>query len=220
MDKNEIITKLKASALEGLVEESVEIVKSAIDMGIEAKIILNEAIIKLADEVGKGYEKMEYFLADLLLVGDVINECMNVLKPILTAKHEENLGTVLIGTAEGDVHSIGKSLIISLLQGQGFNVIDLGEDVPPARFVEEAKKVNPDVIGLSGLLTGTISKMRETVAALKKADVKSKIILGGGILSEETCKSIGADAWTKDGWEGVSIIKDLLKKKGGNRNVV
>ncbi len=220
MGKNEIINKLKANIIEGLVEESVENVKSAIEMGIDAKTILNEAIIKVAEEVGKKYENMEFFLADLLLIGDVINECMNVLKPILKAKHEENLGTVLIGTAEGDVHSIGKSLIISLLQGQGFNVIDLGEDVPPVRFVEEAKKVKPDVIGLSGLVTGTISKMRETVAALKKAGIKSKIILGGGILSEETCKNIGADAWTKDGWEGVRIIKDLLKTEGGKCNVV
>jgi len=216
MDENEIINKLKDSVIEGLIEESVENVKFAIDMGVEAITILNEAIIKGAEEVGKRYENMEYFLADLLLTGDAINECMNLLRPILKARNEEKLGTIMIGTPEGDVHDIGKSLIISLLQGQGFHVIDLGVDIPPARFVEEAKKVNPDVIGLSGLLTGTISKMRETVVELKKAGIRSKIILGGGILSQETCKSIGADAWTKDGMEGVRIIKDMLIIDGGN----
>jgi len=216
MDENEIINKLKESVIEGLIEDSVQTVKFALKMGIDARTILNEAIIRGAEEVGKKYEKMEYFLADLLLVGDAINECMNILRPILKARNEEKLGTIMIGTPEGDVHDIGKSLIISLLQGQGFDVFDLGVDIPPARFVEEAKKLNPDIIGLSGLVTGTISKMRETVVELKNAGIRSKIILGGGILSEETCKSVGADAWAKDGWEGVSIIKDMLKIDGGN----
>lgn len=216
MDKNDIINQLKESVIEGLAEESLKNLNSAIDMGIEAKIILNEAIINGAEEVGKKYENQEYFLADLLLVGDAINECMNILRPILKAGKEEKLGTIMVGTPEGDIHDIGKTLIISLLQGQGFDVIDLGVDIPPARFVEEAKKVNPDVIGIGGLLTVTISKMRETVVELKKAGIRSKIILGGGILSEETCKSIGADAWTKDGWEGIRIIKDMLKIDGGN----
>lgn len=216
MDENEIINKLKDSVIEGLMEESVKNVKFALDMDVDPKIILNEAIIKGAEEVGKKYENKEYFLSDMLLVGDAINECMNILRPILKDRNEEKLGTIMIGTPEGDIHDIGKTLIISLLQGQGFDVIDLGVDVPPARFVEEAKKTNPDVIGLSGLVTVTISKMRETVVELKKAGIRSKIILGGGILSEETCKSVGADAWAKDGWEGVSIIKNMLKLHGGN----
>jgi len=216
MGKDEIINKLKNSVVEGLLEESVKNLKIALDIGIDATTILNEAIIKGAEEIGKRYENNEYFLADMLLAGDAINDCMNILRPILKANNEENKGVIMIGTPEGDIHDIGKSLIISLLQGQGFDVIDLGVDVHPARFVEEAKKVNPDVIGLSGLVTVTISKMRETVKALKKAGIKSKIILGGGILSEATCKSIGADAWTKDGWEGVTIIKQMIRINGGH----
>jgi len=216
MDENEIINKLKDSVIEGLIEESVKYVKFALDIGVEAKTILNEAVIKGAQEVGKRYENKEYFLADMLLAGDAINDCMNILRPKLKGRNEEKLGTIMVGTCEGDIHDIGKTLIISLLQGQGFDVIDLGVDIPPDRFVEEAKKTNPDIIGLSGLLTVTISKMRETVNELKKAGIRSKIILGGGILSEETCKNMGADAWTKDGWEGVSIIKEMLRRDGGN----
>jgi 5-methyltetrahydrofolate--homocysteine methyltransferase len=216
MNEIEIINKLKDSVIEGFIEDSIKYVKIAIDMGINAKIILNEAIVKGAEEVGKMYENKEYFLADLILTGDTINECMNLIKPILKANNEVSLGTIMIGTPEGDIHDIGKTLIISLLQGQGFNVIDLGVDIPPTKFVEEAKKVNPDIIGMSGLVTVTISKMRETVVELKNAGINSKIILGGGILSEETCKSIGADAWTKDGWEGVRIIKNMLRINGDN----
>ncbi len=216
MDKNEIIIKLKDSIIEGLVEESAKNVKLAIDLGVGAKAILNEAVIKGAEEVGKRFENKEFFIADLLLAGDAIKESMDVLRPNLKAGDEAKLGTIMVGTPEGDIHNIGKSLMVSLLQSQGFDVIDLGEDIPPAKFVEEAKKVNPDVIGLSGLLTFTISKMRETVVELKRAKVRSKIILGGGMLSEETCKNVGADAWTKEAWEGVRIIKELVKKDGGN----
>ncbi|MBD3338382.1 MAG: cobalamin-binding protein [Candidatus Lokiarchaeota archaeon] len=216
MNENEIISILKENIIEGFIEESIEYIKLAIDKGIEAKTILNEAIIKGAGEVGKKYENKEYFLADMILAGDAINECMNLIKPILKANNDEPIGTIMIGTPEGDIHDIGKTLIISLLQGQGFNVIDLGVDIPPSKFVEEAKKVNPDIIGMSGLITVTISKMRETVVELKNAGITSKIILGGGVLSEETCKSIGADAWTKDGWEGVRIIKNMLGIKGAS----
>lgn len=209
-----MINKLQESIIDGSIEDSIKYVELAIDMNMDATIILKEAIIKGADEVGKMYENEKYFLADLILVGDAINECMNLIKPLLKAKNEESLGTIMIGTPEGDIHSIGKSLIISLLQGQGFNVIDLGVDIPPSKFVEEAKNINPDIIAMSSLMTVTISKMRETVMQIKNAGINSKIILGGGIVSEETCKSIGADAWAKDGWEGIRIIKNMLYTNG------
>ncbi len=214
MNEKDVINKLQESIIDGSIEDSIKYVELAIDMNMDATIILKEAIIKGADEVGKMYENEKYFLADLILVGDAINECMNLIKPLLKAKNEESLGTIMIGTPEGDIHSIGKSLIISLLQGQGFNVIDLGVDIPPSKFVEEAKNINPDIIAMSSLMTVTISKMRETVMQIKNAGINSKIILGGGIVSEETCKSIGADAWAKDGWEGIRIIKNMLYTNG------
>jgi 5-methyltetrahydrofolate--homocysteine methyltransferase len=214
MNEKEIINTLKESIIDGSIENSIKYLEIALDMNLDPKIILNEAIIKGADEVGKMYEDEKYFLADLILVGDAINGCMNLINPILEAKNEKSLGTILIGTPQGDIHSIGKSLIISLLQGQGFNVIDLGVDIPPSKFVEEAKNINPDIIAMSSLMTVTISKMRETVMLIKNAGINSKIILGGGILSEDTCKSIGADAWAKDGWEGIRIIKNMLYRNG------
>ena len=210
MNNDEILDYLRNCIVEGIPEEAVEFTYKAIKADIKSKQILNEAIIRGAEEVGIRYEKGEYFLADMLLAADAINECMVIIKPKLLGEKHDTKSKVLIGTPEGDIHDIGKNIIIALLQGQGYEVIDLGIDVPPQRFVEVALNEHPDIIALSGLLTVTISKMIETVTMLKEKGVKAKIIVGGGILSEESCKYIGADAWTKDGWEGVKIIKNLI----------
>jgi len=147
------------------------------------------------------------------MAGDAIKECMDILKPLLEGTENFKTGKVLIGTAEGDIHDIGKNIVVALLQGQGYEVRDIGVDVPPKRFIEEAKMFKPDIIGMSGLLTVTISKINETISDLKKAQIKSKIFIGGGIMSEETCKMVGADDWTKDGWDGVLKINKLIKQE-------
>ncbi|MBY8985186.1 MAG: cobalamin-dependent protein [Candidatus Lokiarchaeota archaeon] len=210
MNDNDLLEKLRSTIIKGKSEDTIELTKRALKAKIDPKQILNEVIIRGAENVGLKYEEGEYFLGDMLLAADAINDCMNVIKPKLKEGTQETPVTVLIGTPEGDLHDIGKCLVIALLQGQGFEVIDLGVDVSPERFLEAAKKVNADIIGISGLLTVTISKMKETIALLKREGIKAKIILGGGILSEESCKQAGADAWTKDGWEGVKLIKKLM----------
>ncbi len=211
MNDDEILDELRDRIVEGISEEALDFAHKAIAANIDPIQILNEAIICGAEEVGMKYEKGEYFLADMLLAADAINDCMDIVKPKLEEEKHKSPGKILIGTPEGDLHDIGKSLVIALLQGQGFEVIDLGVDVPPEKFVEVAKKENPDIIGISGLLTVTISKMTETVTMLKRNGIKAKIVVGGGILSEESCKHIGADAWTKDGWKGVKLIKNLME---------
>lgn len=210
MGEHETLLRLKNAIIEGLSEDATYLIKQALDEQIKPKRILNEAIISGAEEVGKKYENGEFFLADMLLAADAINDSMNLVKSKLEEGTHYSQGKLLIGTPEGDIHDIGKTLIVALLQGQGFDVIDLGVDVPPEKFLDMAKKENPDIIGLSGLLTVTISKMTEIVSLLKREGIKAKIILGGGILSEESCEHIGADAWTKDGWEGVKLIKELM----------
>ena len=210
LNENDLLEKLRSTIIKGKSEDTIDLTKRALKAKVDPKRILNEAIIRGADNVGLKYEKGEYFLGDMLLAADAINDCMNVIKPKLKEGTHEKPVKVLIGTPEGDLHDIGKSLVIALLQGQGFEVIDLGVDVSPERFLEAAKKENVDIIGISGLLTVTFSKMRETIELLKKEGIKAKIILGGGILSEESCRQVGADAWTKDGWEGVKLIKKLM----------
>jgi 5-methyltetrahydrofolate--homocysteine methyltransferase len=211
LGEHETLLRLKNAIIEGLSEDATYLVKQALDAKVKPKRILNEAIISGTEEVGKKYEKGEFFLADMLLAADAINDSMDLVKSKLIEGTHHSQGKLLIGVPEGDIHDIGKTLIVALLQGQGFDVIDLGVDVPPEKFLDMAKKENPDIIGLSGLLTVTISKMAEIVSLLKREGIKAKIILGGGILSEESCEYIGADAWTKDGWEGLKLIKELME---------
>ena len=211
MKEEELLENLKSAIIKGDTNKAVELVNISIKMGVQAKEILNRAILKGAEEAGNLYENDEYFLPDLLMTGDAINAATEVLKSSLKEKSGiEPKGTILIGTVEGDIHEIGKSLVISLLQGQGFDIVDLGSDVPPEEFLRKAKETNPVLIGLSGLMTMSISKMIETVNLLKKENIPSRIIVGGGILSKESCEMIGADEFAKDGWEGVKKIKKLI----------
>ena len=211
MSAEEILKKLKEAIVEGEPEKTISVVNEAIDQALDLKDILNEGVIKAADEVGILYEKEEYFLADLLMTGDALKAAMEILKSKLAEESDmKPLGRILIGTVQGDIHDLGKSLVVSLLRGQAFDVIDLGSDVPPEIFVEKAKEINPDVIGLSGLLTMSISKMHETILLLKKAGIPSKIIIGGGIVSKDSCAMIGEDDCAKDGYDGIKKIKKII----------
>jgi methylmalonyl-CoA mutase cobalamin-binding domain/chain len=213
-EEEELLVKLKSAILKGEPNNAIELVNKSINMGIPVKEILNKAILKGAEEAGNLYEKDEYFLPDLLMTGDAINVATDLLKNSLKEKSEiESKGTILIGTVEGDVHDLGKSLVVSLLQGQGFEVVDLGSDVSPEEFLRNAKEISPILIGLSGLMTMSISKMVETVNLLKSENIQSRIIVGGGILSKESCDMIGADDFAKDGWEGVKKINNLIQIK-------
>ncbi len=214
MNNEELLKMIKNSIVEGDTQNAIDYAKEAMNMGVDPKNILNEAVIKGSQEVGELYEQEEYFLADLLISGDVIEAVLDTLKDSLPEKSDVSpKGNILIGTVEGDIHDLGKSVLISLLKGQGFDVIDIGTDITPEEFVEKAKEIKPKVIGLSGLLTMSISKMRETVIALKKENITSKIIVGGGILSKESCEMIGADDFAKDGWKGIKKIINLIENK-------
>lgn len=214
MQGNENIEVLIKSIVEGNKDQAIESIKKVLQSGLDVKEILKEGIAKGAEEVGKLYEKSEIYLPELLLSADVMTASVELLKPHLQkSSSQKSLGTILIGTPEGDIHSIGKNIISSLLQGQGYNVVDLGTDVSPIKFVEKAKEINPDVIAMSGLLTATITKMQETVLLLGEENIKSKIIIGGGILSKQSCEMIGADDFAVDGWDGIRKIKKLLASK-------
>ena len=211
MTEEESLEKLKDAIIKGDSEKAILLVNESIKMGIQAKEILNRAILKGAEEVGNLYEEGEYFLPDLLMTGDAINAATELLKSSFGQESEiESKGTILIGTVEGDIHDLGKSLVVSLLKGQGFDVVDLGSDVPPEEFLRKAKEINPKLIGLSGLMTMSISKMIETVNLLKSENIQSRIIIGGGIMSKESCEMVGADDFAKDGWEGVKKINNLI----------
>jgi len=212
MNNNERIDSLKQSIIYGETQEALDGFQKLIESNIDAKRILTEVIAPAAKKIGDLYEIGEFFLPDMLIAGDIMKHIMTILKPKLKEELNKKFkGSILIGTVEGDIHDIGKSFVISLLEGQGLEVIDLGNDVSPQKFIKKAKEVNPKVIGLSGLLTMSISKMVETVYLLKQEKISSKVIVGGGILSKESCDIIGADDYAKDGWEGIQKILKMME---------
>ena len=168
-------------------------------------------------EVGMRYEKGEYFVAGLIMSGEIFREVVELVQPLLEQQAEGMLsGRVLVGTVSGDIHDIGKNMFGMLLSCHGFEVIDLGVDVPPAVFAEKAVEAKPDVVGLSGLITASFEIMKETVTELRKAAQQHKlsfpIIIGGGMIDNQICQYVGADYWMPDAMAGVRLCEDLLRK--------
>jgi 5-methyltetrahydrofolate--homocysteine methyltransferase len=165
--------------------------------------------------VGEKYERNEYFLAELIMAGETMKEGMKTLEPHLKAGELKRVGKVVIGTVRGDLHDIGKNIVATLLSAAGFDVIDLGVDVPPEKFVEAVKENSPDIVGMSALLTTTMVEMEDIIKELKKAGLrdKVKVIIGGAPITREYAEKIGADAAARDAVEGVNICKSWMAKR-------
>jgi methylmalonyl-CoA mutase cobalamin-binding domain/chain len=169
---------------------------------------LKFALIKIGDL----FESEEYFLSDLIIAADTFKEASNIMEPYFSKKTGEIKGKVLIGTVEGDMHDIGKNIIITLLRSEGFEVSDLGIDVSPEKFLEEVKNFKPNIVGLSGLLTSSLEPMKKTIQLIK-AEYKKKMIfiVGGVAVNEEWIKDTGADFGTTNAISGLKIINDIIK---------
>jgi methanogenic corrinoid protein MtbC1 len=193
-------------------QEALAIAKEMVEGGSDPVEILDSAREAMGI-VGERYEKGTYFLPELILSGVMLNQIAEIVKPVLAeATGVERHGKVVIGTVEGDIHDIGKDIVVFMLDVNGFEVLDLGIDVPPQKFVEAIKDFQPQVVGLSGFLTLAFDAMKETVEAIKKAGLrdKVKIMIGGGQISEEIRKHTGADAYGKDAVAGVSLAKEWI----------
>ena len=191
-----------ASAVErGKKKEALPLLQQCIDEGIGAQTILEDGLIAALDVVGDKFSKNEIFIPEMLVAARVMAACTDVLKPYLSEAGSEPLGKVMLGTVAGDMHDIGKNLVKMMLEGKGFEVIDMGVDVPVETFVNYLQE-NPDVqiIALSALLTTTMPAMEETVKAIKAAglDEGRKIMVGGAPITQAFCDEIGADAYTVD----------------------
>ena len=200
-----------SNAIKELEEEKVlQLVKEKLDSG-EDPIKILDACRKGMAEIGKASGDT-VFLTDLIMAGEIFNQAMEILMPKLANESTKNLGKVVIGTVEGDIHNIGKDITINFLKAEGFEVIDLGVDVPPQKFVEAIKEHNPPVVGMSGLLTLSIEPMKKAIEAIAAANLrdKVKVIIGGERTDEEVRKHVGADAWTNDAIDGVKMIKNWV----------
>jgi methanogenic corrinoid protein MtbC1 len=163
--------------------------------------------------VGDLFEKNEYFVGDLIFAGELLTSAIDILKPVLGSGNSDKVGTIVLGTVEGDLHDIGKNIFKSMAEAAGFEVYDLGIDVPAGAFVEKVKEVKPQIVGMSGVLTLALDSMKKTVDALKEAGLREgvKVIIGGNPVTEEACRQIGADAYTTNAAEGVKICQGWVK---------
>jgi len=196
-------------------KEAVDLVKKMMDKGEDPMTILG-ACKDAMDSVGKRFEKGEFFLPELILAGEMVRQISEILKPKLTGELKtKRLGKVIIGTVKGDIHDIGKDVVVFMLDVNGFEVLDLGIDVPPQKFVEAVKDFQPAVVGLSGFLTLAFDAMKETVEAIAKAGLRDriKIMIGGGQIDDEVRKYAGADAYGSDAMEAVSLTKRWIGGK-------
>jgi methylmalonyl-CoA mutase cobalamin-binding domain/chain len=200
----ELIIELEVDDIADAVQEALDEDKSAFD-------VLN-ALTEGMDEVGRRYEEKEYYLTELVLAGETMKEAFTVLKPALAAedKSQEKV-KIILATVKGDNHDIGKNILASLLLSSGFEIHDLGMDVPPEAIVEKVKEVGASVVALSSLLTMTVEQIEATHKALKEAGLRDKVklIVGGAPLNKELAEKLGADDFAEDAVEGVKHIKQL-----------
>ena len=207
------LTTIKQAVIEGDDKQVATLTRRALDEGHSAESILNHALIVGMGEVGELFEQGEYFVPELLLSARAMQSAMEVLRPLLSASSYEPLGKVVMGTVQGDLHDIGKKLVAMMLEGSGFEVIDLGTDVAPERFVETVEESGAQVVGLSALLTTTLPAMEATVSALREAGpVKVKVMIGGAPVTSAFASSIGADGYAADASSAVALARRLVGK--------
>ena len=200
------------NVIAGQAQEVEQGVQGALDQGIEADVILNESLIPAMGEVGKRFEEGEFFVPEMLISARAMKAGLAILKPYLVDSGVESAGIVAIGTVQGDLHDIGKNLVAVMLEGAGFEVRDLGVDVPPETFVDAANE-GAQVIGLSALLTTTMPKMEQTIQALREANVLNKVsvIIGGAPVTESYAQQIGADAFAPDASSATRVVHQLIE---------
>jgi 5-methyltetrahydrofolate--homocysteine methyltransferase len=196
----------------GNAENVVKLVQHAIKEGNEPKTILNDGLVAGMDKVGQDFKNGEIFVPEVLVSARAMRAGMDILKPLLVASDAPIIGTFLIGTVEGDLHEIGKNLVKMMMEGAGFQTIDLGTDVSPEMFVEAIRTHHPQIVGMSSLLTTTLNQIRITIHALEHAGVREsvKILVGGAPVTECFAKDAGADAYASNAASAVDVARNLL----------
>lgn len=208
---NEMQDKLKTAVLKGNRNGIVKITKEALESGEKPAELLNQVLLPAINQVGEFFDQGKYFLPQLIASAEAMKNSIEVLEPLLqTGGTGEEMPVVVIATVEGDIHDIGKNLVALMLKNHGFHVIDLGKDVPQAKILESAKEHHAEFIALSALMTTTMQRMREIVAAAKEEGITAKIIIGGAVITQEYADEIGADGYSKDAADAVKLAKSLM----------
>lgn len=210
---NELLTAITNALVDGKPDETVELTRKALKAGIEPLMIINKGLTEGMDIVGERFQTGEFFLPNLVIAASGMNQAMDILKPELAANQQatESLGTVVIGSVAGDIHEIGKTLVATMLSVNGFEVHDLGVDVANEVFVDKVKETGATILGLSALLTTTMTIQRQVINELEEAGIrdKVKVLIGGAPISQEWADTIGADGYAEDAIGAVELAKRL-----------
>ena len=213
MDK-ELFASMAQSVIDGEVEDAERLARQAIEQGVDPLDAINRGFVIGVNHVGEEYAAGEMFLPDLVLAGEAMKAAVAVLDPEMQRRgtKRQMLGTVVIGTVDGDIHDIGKTLVATMLAASGFQVYDMGVDVPVQTFLEKARETSADVVGLSALLTTTMVKQKGVIEALEEAGLRPqiKVMVGGAPVTRTWAEEIGADGFSEDAIGAVAVAKELV----------
>jgi len=211
---SELLGKMSELLIAGNIGEIRKVTQEALDWGVQAKDILEKGLLPGMDIVGQRFKACEMFIPEVIRSANTMHAAMDIISPLLSESDTGGIGTVVIGTVEGDLHDIGKNLVAMMLEGAGFKVVNLGTDVKPQGFVEAAKKHSPDILGMSALLTTTMPKMSETIKALQEAGIRDriKIMAGGAPVTQDFVEEIGGDAYGSNAAAAVEEAKAFVEK--------
>lgn len=206
------LKQLYEAVVNGDAKASLAITQQALAEGIDPLQLVNEYMVPAMDEVGRRFEANEYFVPELLISARAMKASLDIIRPLLIARGDKPAGRVAIGTVKGDLHDIGKNLVASLLEGGGFEVIDLGVNVSPAQFIATVKEKQANIIAMSALLTTTMPAMRTTIDELKKAGVRDqvKVLIGGAPITQKYAEEIGADGYSENAVGAVALAKKAV----------
>ena len=215
MTPDEILRTMYDETLVGNAPRVLELTNEALGMDMEPQSLLFDSLIPALEEVGARFERGDFFVPEMLIAGRAMAGAMEVLRPLLADTGVETIGKFLMGTVKGDVHDIGKNLVNIMLEGAGFEVIDLGVQVPPEKFVEAIETHQPDVVGFSAFLTTTMPMFKANINALQKAGLRDSVIVmvGGAPVTQEYANAVGADGYAADASATVKRAKALLHEK-------
>lgn len=205
-----ILDEIKEALMAGNANKVREGVTKALEDGIPPTTIINDGLIAAMNIVGVKFKNNEIYVPEVLVAARAMHAGMEVVKPLLAGDSLQEKGTMVIGTVKGDLHDIGKNLVIMMMEGAGFKVIDLGIDVPAEKFMQAVEEHKPQVVGLSALLTSTMMQMKKTVEALAPYRDRIKIIVGGAPVTQKFADEIGADGYAPDAASAVDKVKELL----------
>jgi 5-methyltetrahydrofolate--homocysteine methyltransferase len=206
------LSKLYDAILNGEEQLAVDLTKEALKESVDPVELINKWMVPATDEAGRRFEAQDFFFPELLMAGRAMKAALDVLRPALTNSGVPPAGRVAIGTVQGDLHDIGKNMVASMLEGAGFEVIDIGIDAPPEKFVEAVKNSRPNILGISALLTTTMPEMKKVIYALVQSGLrdKTKVIVGGAPVTQEFANEIGADGYGENAASAVTLVRSLM----------